>query len=216
MGYEVHITRARNWWESESTPIPLSEWLRYVASDEELRRDDEAEAELGDGCVLRYENPGLVVWTAYSRDGEGGNMAWLDFRDGRVVAKNPDEEILTKLCSIADSLGARVQGDDGEYYPSESSREEMPEGAEPEDRSKGARLLGTLRDLFRRARPVGPAESPFHEGQRLRYRLGGTCTVVKVDPRAYQGLGALTLRFDDGRVLTFSLAGDPRALLEPL
>jgi len=30
--------------------------------------------------------------------------------------KNPDEAILSKMCAIAEKIGARVQGDEGEYY----------------------------------------------------------------------------------------------------
>ena len=33
MGYDVHITRAREWHESDTTPITLDEWLAYVARD---------------------------------------------------------------------------------------------------------------------------------------------------------------------------------------
>jgi hypothetical protein len=33
-----------------------------------------------------------------------------------VVVKNPDQEILKKMWSIADSLSAKVQGDEGELY----------------------------------------------------------------------------------------------------
>jgi hypothetical protein len=43
-------------------------------------------------------------------------MAWFDFQDGDVVVKNPDEEILKKMWLIAQALGAKVQGDDGEIY----------------------------------------------------------------------------------------------------
>ncbi len=83
----------------------------------ELRLDNAAEAHLDDDSVLRYEHEGLVAWTA-PRHGEAGNMAWLDYRDGRIAAKNPDEEIIGKLCAIAaSSLGAHVQGNDGESYP---------------------------------------------------------------------------------------------------
>ncbi|WP_329377716.1 hypothetical protein OG625_07995 [Streptomyces sp. NBC_01351] len=44
--------------------------------------------------------------------------AWMDWRDGRIVAKNPDPAALAVLRSVARALGggARVQGDDGELY----------------------------------------------------------------------------------------------------
>jgi hypothetical protein len=59
MGYDVHITRAEDWTESESAPIGLDEWLRYVAGDHEMRLDNFAETEVGGDDVLRYENYGL-------------------------------------------------------------------------------------------------------------------------------------------------------------
>ncbi len=44
MGYELRITRAPHWTESETDPITLAEWLQYVASDSEMRLDNFAES----------------------------------------------------------------------------------------------------------------------------------------------------------------------------
>ena len=121
MGYEVHITRADEWSDSEASPIALDEWIRYVDADDEMRLDGHADADLGDAGVLRYESAGLAVWTAYSGDGRDGNRAWFDHCDGRVDVKNPDEEILAKVVRIARALSARVVGDDGETYGDDSS-----------------------------------------------------------------------------------------------
>jgi hypothetical protein len=115
MGYDLHITRAADWSESETIPIALEEWLAYVASDTEMRLDNVAEAEV-DGQVLRLEGAGIAVWTAFSGHGVGGNMAWFHYFDGNVDVKNPDREILGKMLQIAERLGATVQGDDGEQY----------------------------------------------------------------------------------------------------
>jgi hypothetical protein len=116
MGYDVHITRADRWTHAESSPITLDEWLAYVRSDPEMRLDGYADAPLSDGSVLRAESPGLSVWTEYSGDGHDSNHAWFDWEKGRVVVKNPDEEILRKMHVIAVHFGARVQGDEGETY----------------------------------------------------------------------------------------------------
>jgi hypothetical protein len=115
MGYDLHITRAPDWTESELHPITLEEWLAYLASDPEMRLDNLAEAKVGSE-TLRYENEGLAVWLAYSGHGVGGNMAWFDYRDGQIVVKNPDQEIIDKMRRIAAALGARVVGDGGESY----------------------------------------------------------------------------------------------------
>jgi hypothetical protein len=115
VGYDVHITRTADWTLSEEIPISLDEWRAYLEQDPEMRLAGYAEAQVGDG-VLRVESEGLSVWTAYSRDGVGGNMAWFDYRSGEVVVKNPDDEILSKMRQIAERLGAHVIGDDGESY----------------------------------------------------------------------------------------------------
>jgi hypothetical protein len=66
-----------------------------------MRLDGYAETRLEDGRILRTENEGLAVWTGYSHQGEDGNLAWFDFRNGNVVVKNPDSEILQKMWSLA-------------------------------------------------------------------------------------------------------------------
>jgi hypothetical protein len=116
MGYDVHITRKQSWSDDSGPEISLAEWIAVVQADREMRVDGFAEAQVEEGRVLRVENEGLSVWTAYSRHGMDGNMAWFDFRKGNVVAKNPDTEILRKMWSLAQALSAQVQGDEGELY----------------------------------------------------------------------------------------------------
>ena len=116
MGYDVHITRADQWVDSEKTPITLEEWLAYVEADPEMRHDGFAEATTTEGDTLRIEADGLSVWTAYSGHEVDGNMAWFSWADGDICVKNPDEEIRRKMYVIAQKLSARVQGDEGESY----------------------------------------------------------------------------------------------------
>lgn len=115
VGYDVHITRKQRWSDENGPEILLVEWLEIVRSDREMRFDGYAETRLGDGSILRIENEGLSVWTAYSRHGEDG-MAWFSFHQGNVIVKNPDPEFLQKMWSLAQALSAEVQGDDGELY----------------------------------------------------------------------------------------------------
>lgn len=129
MGYDVHITRSEEWWADNAPRITLEEWKSYVASDPSIRIDNAAQASTGEGGVLRYESEGLAVWTAYSGHTEDANKAWLDFRDGRIVVKNPDEEILKKMHSIAEALSAKVQGDDGEIYVSDGEPQAGDKGS---------------------------------------------------------------------------------------
>lgn len=116
MGYEFHITRAADWADSESSPILLDEWKAYVSSDPEFRLDGFAQSNAPRGSAFRYENEGLAVWTAYSRHVENECMAWFDFRRGRIVVKNADDEVRKKMKRIANALRAKVLGDEGEEY----------------------------------------------------------------------------------------------------
>ncbi len=115
MGYDVHITRKKDWSDQEPQ-ISLPEWVAYIKSDPSMRLDGHAETVTPDGHSLRYNSDGLAVWTRYSGHGRNGNMAWFDFRRGDVAVKNPDEEILKKMWLIAQALHAKVQGDEGELY----------------------------------------------------------------------------------------------------
>jgi hypothetical protein len=116
VGYDVHITRATDWWEADETSLSLNEWLAYVEQDPEMRREEAATVTLPGGNILSAKRPGLAVWLGYSRNRPGTNMAWFDYREGCVVVKNPDAELLTKMKRIAVTLNARVQGDEGELY----------------------------------------------------------------------------------------------------
>ncbi|MBB1631037.1 hypothetical protein [Cupriavidus sp. UME77] len=116
MGYDVYITRKSNWFDERGSDIDIEEWKGLVQADPDMRLDGNASVALKDGSTLRVESDGLAVWSAYSGNGNGGNMAWLDFQQGNVVVKNPDGEILGKMWQLAQRLNAKVQGDDCELY----------------------------------------------------------------------------------------------------
>ena len=109
MGYDVHITRSGDPNRDSGSAITLQEWLDYVRTDPEMRLDGFAEVTTPQGPTLRYESPGLAVWTAYELDG----IPWFDFREDCIVVKNPDAKILKKMNQIAEKLNARVIGAEG-------------------------------------------------------------------------------------------------------
>lgn len=121
MGYDVHITRRDEWYDEDGPIISRSEWLAYVSSDPEMRADGYAEAKTPDGSVLRVDDEGIAVWTAYPGHEEDGNMAWFRHFEGHVTVKNPDKAILIKMHRIASALNAKVQGDDGEEYGADAN-----------------------------------------------------------------------------------------------
>ena len=99
MGYELHITRAEHWSENEGKEISAEEWLAAVRGDREL-------------TLVPEHGPHFARWSGASRHRD----PWLDWSAGNVYTKNPDSALLRKMMHLAEQLGGRVQGDDGELY----------------------------------------------------------------------------------------------------
>ncbi len=99
MGYDLHIKRADNWTENAGAEIGAEEWLAVVRADPELTLDT-ANGPYVARCSgpSRYPDP------------------WLDWFAGHVYTKIPVSALLRKMVALADRLGARVQGDDGDFY----------------------------------------------------------------------------------------------------
>ncbi len=220
MGYDVHITRKESWADEEGPTISLSEWTSLVRNDPEMRLDGYAEADLG-MSTLRTENEGLSVWVAYSGHGKNGNMAWFDFREGDVVVKNPDQEILRKMWLIAQQLSAKIQGDDGELYDGSGNEIGEPDEAARSPHSQPSwwkRLLGFF-NSGQRTSDEGAASVPalyavtFNPGDRVKDALMNHGTVIESDPKANGGLGSIRVRYDDGHEATFALVASGLELL---
>ena len=117
MAYDVQITRNPEWWNEEpGGGISLSEWRSYLEIDESMQLVGSVETTSTDSSRVRYENEGLAVWIDHSGHNNGEARAYFDHRSGRVVVKNPDEEVLQKMHAIAVQLVARVFGEEGEEY----------------------------------------------------------------------------------------------------
>jgi hypothetical protein len=118
MGYDVHITRKVRSWDDrgDSATISLAEWQAYVASDPEMQVDELLNSTNRTDAPTDWELTGASIWTPYSRNGRAGYYARFGHHDDRITVSQPDEEILVKMLAIAHVLGARVQGDDGEYF----------------------------------------------------------------------------------------------------
>jgi len=99
VGYDLHVTRAENWSENEGREITWGEWLALVAEDPELAPDPE-------------NGESFALWSGPSRLPQ----PWLEWDEGNISTKNPDRALIAKMLQIAERLGARVQGDDGEFY----------------------------------------------------------------------------------------------------
>ena len=99
MDYTLHITRAADWFDTAGAEIALEEWLALVARDPELVPDPD-------------DGPYVAVW----RPAGGGGDGWLDWHMGRLFTTSPSQPFLAKMAAVAATLGARVQGDEGERY----------------------------------------------------------------------------------------------------
>ncbi|MRU16664.1 hypothetical protein FDP25_14580 [Roseovarius sp. A21] len=94
-----------------------------------MRLDGEARADLPSGGSLIAEDPTLAVWTTYSgNQPEGGNMAWFHWFEGNVIVKGPDAEIVGKMVRIAESMHAKVHGEEDEKYQEDG--EVVPDDAQ--------------------------------------------------------------------------------------
>ena len=120
MGYDLHITRAGEWSESETRPIPLAEWLAYVGQDDELKQEPHAEVISPEGETIRIPGEGLALWAGHPEHAANGTTtAWYneDYRGlpfGRVhwVAIVPEMQgrglakpIMSAVCHRLRELG---------------------------------------------------------------------------------------------------------------
>lgn len=118
MGYDVHITRRQEWSDEGEPRISESEWQKYVSTDKEMVMTGVAEHTNPKGEVIRITQPLLTEWRGHS----SRRTVWFSYFEGNLSVKNPDEETLEKLRSVASALNAFVQGDDGERYDSPASK----------------------------------------------------------------------------------------------
>jgi hypothetical protein len=95
MGYDLHISRRKDWADSTGPAITELEWRMLIDADRDLK------------IVDPLNNPNVAIL---------GDEIWFDWSDGQVFTKNPDRQTLQKMLKIANRLGANVQGDDGEIY----------------------------------------------------------------------------------------------------
>jgi hypothetical protein len=91
MGYHVTILRTRG-----RTSLPITE--------------DEIELAAATLPGGRYDRAERTLHA------DGGMQLW--YQDGELWTKNPDVDGFERMIALADALGARVRGDEGETYRS--------------------------------------------------------------------------------------------------
>lgn len=113
MAYNIHIVKKDNWFEKGSD-ITLEEWAKLLHNDPELVPVEKAEGMTKDGkpFELKMDNTHLAKWQKL----DSNDVTWLSYHDGMIDISNPDDIVLEKAKDIAQKLGAKVQGDEGEMY----------------------------------------------------------------------------------------------------
>ena len=133
--------------------------------------------------------------------GDDAELASLVWNDGNIDAKNPDERLVRKMVAVAASLGATVQGDDGESYDSAGDPVALPQPGIL------SRVVAWFADRTSTgAEPLQESSLPFKVGDRVRDAWGHLGTVTEIDVRAANGLGRITVKYEDGRTLSSAAA----------
>jgi len=175
MGYDVHITRRKDWSDT-GNDITAKEWADVITSDSELALDPK------NGLYF-------ARWSGASELDD----PWLDWADGQIYSKNADNALIKKMVAIARLLDATVQGDDGEIYSGD--------GRLPRSRNRSLReRITQWLPRFRSEPPIKNQHNtlPFAVGDRVRDPWGNKHTVTRIDPKAERGMGVIWTRRDDG------------------
>ncbi len=104
MGYELHISRAEEYYDSAERPIPLIEWLSYAENNPAL----------GVGGWLGWNEDRQPIYEYTCTDGNLMSLTWFE---GAIEIKGHfDGDPYQEFGSIAEDLQAHLHGDDGERY----------------------------------------------------------------------------------------------------
>jgi hypothetical protein len=102
MAYDLHITRREHWSDYDGLQIAYEEWMKFALNDSELIKDQIGDSESEPCDMILIDHPITPV-----------PLYWYN---GEVYAKNPDQQTVKKMISIAAKLDAQVVGDDDESY----------------------------------------------------------------------------------------------------
>ena len=121
MGYDLHITRRKDWSQDEpqNTDIKLEEWISFIEQDPELQLSDAYRIKVPGNENESQVAPGYCEWINHPLDERPSFV----YSSGCISTKNPDEDTVRKILLISKVLNAKVQGDDGETYELSSNGE---------------------------------------------------------------------------------------------
>jgi hypothetical protein len=105
VGYDLHITRAAHWLDSQDHPITPDEWEAYARRHPQLHED---------GTVSQKDIGDQPMFTLTSKDGTRVGLFWDESCvDVCGVYTEPAQH---EIAQIAEALQANLIGDDGERY----------------------------------------------------------------------------------------------------
>lgn len=109
MAYDLHITRQEiHFHRKDEFEISEKDWNSLLESHPELEPVDSIKE---NGMELTLNNTKIAKWTTST-----GKNVWFKFYKGNITVVGPDDETVKKMKEIASVIGAKVQGDDGEFY----------------------------------------------------------------------------------------------------
>ena len=100
--------RAENWWESEGTPIGLDSITELLGDPEIGIKATNAKK----GEVIEIPNSISFVWPRNAPN----EFVKFFYDGGKLSFKCIDEKQIDIAKDLASNIGAKVQGDEGEFY----------------------------------------------------------------------------------------------------
>lgn len=195
MGYDLHITRRKNWVDSDND-IDAETWLAYAKRDIELHFQPE-------------NGPYFVQWQNPEPE-DHSTTEWLDWCDGALYSKYPSIAFRKKIFTIAEQLDAVVQGDDGELYDRDGNAVatitdgKAPTPSQPLWRKVLARFQ---RISFHNPLGIPYCNEPlwFEEGDVVLDCWNNEQTIIKIDRKAFHGEGLIVTRDQHNNESTLTL-----------
>ncbi|WP_165252460.1 hypothetical protein [Paludisphaera soli] len=117
MGYNLHITRGP-WYSDHAGKIQPEEWLRIAANSPEFTPEGQEATDAKDRLLKGQDLHNIDYDIVYFLTTIDDTVYTFCFWDNSICVKGAatDPNAVRKMIEIADQLGARVQGDEGEYY----------------------------------------------------------------------------------------------------
>ena len=103
MAYDIHIFRGKDWWDGTTDPITSEELL---AVDGVESTNSVTSTNQQTGVEIKVASDGLYTY----------KEACVMLRKGMITVAARSENVIEAIRPLAETLGAVIQGDEGEFY----------------------------------------------------------------------------------------------------